>query len=172
MRAGLYISLLPMDKNIQNHLPRRPKIILNAVLKGFISILILLGVYFLILTLVSGWEFTAEQFIDYWYFILSLAFGFGIQIGLFVYLKNAIHGKNLPKGVLATTGTTSTLAMISCCAHYLVNILPVLGVTGLLTFVAQYQIELFWLGILSNLLGIAYISRKIRLFHKNYQHDI
>ncbi|PJC36826.1 hypothetical protein CO046_03700 [Candidatus Peregrinibacteria bacterium CG_4_9_14_0_2_um_filter_53_11] len=148
------------------------KIILNAVFKGIIASLILLGAYFLILTLVSGWDFAVDQFLDYWYFVLSLAFGFGIQVGLFVYLKNAVHSKNLSKGVLAATGTTSTVAMISCCAHYLVNILPVLGVTGLVTFVAQYQMELFGLGLLSNLLGIAYILRRIYFFHKSQSHDI
>ena len=90
---------------------------------------------------------------------------------LFVYLKNAIHSRNVPKGVLAATGTTSTVAMISCCTHYLVNILPILGVTGLVTLVGQYQTELFWFGILSNLLGIAYISHKIYLFHKTQRNE-
>ncbi|MFA5821378.1 MAG: hypothetical protein WC873_04785, partial [Candidatus Gracilibacteria bacterium] len=57
-------------------------------------------------------------------------------------------------------------AMISCCAHYLVNILPVLGATGLVAMVAQYQVDLFWVAILFNLLGIAYISNKIYEFNK------
>jgi len=147
------------------------RVILNAGFKGIIASAILLGVYFLILTLLSGWAFTLVQFSDFWPFIVSLALGFGIQIALFVYLKNAIHSRNVPKGVLAATGTTSTVAMISCCTHYLVNILPILGVTGLVTLVGQYQTELFWFGILSNLLGIAYISHKIYLFHKTQRNE-
>ena len=54
---------------------------------------------------------------------------------------------------------TSTGAMI-CCAHYLVNILPILGVTGFVSIISQYQIKLFWIGIVFNIAGIIYIARK------------
>lgn len=123
----------------------------------------LLGLYFGLLTLVSGWGFTLEQFVVYWPFILSLAVGFGIQVGLFVYLRQAIHDMHSGK-VVAATGTTSGAAMVSCCSHYLVNLLPALGATGLVSFVGQYQIELFWLGLAFNLAGIAYIGRRVIAF--------
>jgi Cu+-exporting ATPase len=54
--------------------------------------------------------------------------------------------------------------MLSCCTHYLVNLLPVLGATGLVSFVGAYQVELFWFGIASNLAGIAYIGRRVVSF--------
>ena len=61
---------------------------------------ILLGVYFAVLTLVSGWSFTQEQFADYWYFVVSLAVGFGIQIALYQYIKNLAHnGQGMGKVV-------------------------------------------------------------------------
>jgi len=144
--------------------------IVRAIVKGLIAAAILLAIYFSILTLVSGWSFAQEQFSTFWYFIISLALGFGIQIGLYVYLKSAIHANNIAKGVMVTTGSTSTLAMISCCAHYLVNILPVLGATGLVALVAQYQVNLFWLGITFNLLGIFYILNKILKFSQQSYH--
>ncbi len=129
---------------------------------GLLASVILLAVYFGILTLVSGWVFAQVQFYDFWYFIVSLALGFGLQVGLYVYLKNSIHQKVIGGGkMLGVTGTTSTAAMISCCSHYLANLLPILGVTGLVTFVAQYQSELFGLGILFNLAGIAYMLNNI-----------
>ena len=56
--------------------------------------------------------------------------------------------------------------MISCCAHYLVNLVPILGVTGLATFAAQYQVKLFWVGILFNVAGIMYMVNKIYKFKK------
>lgn len=144
------------------------KILLNA----FIGFILLLGLYFLILTAVSGWNFAQDQFAIYWYFIVSLALGFGIQIGLFTYLKQAIKNMKMSASgsgaTVAVTGTTSTLAMISCCAHYLVNILPLLGVSAFVSIVAQYQIELFWVGIAFNLAGIFYISRKIYKFKKQH----
>jgi len=139
----------------------------KPILYGALASAILLGVYFAILTLVSGWTFTLSQFSGYWYFILSLVVGFGIQIALYQYLKGLVHsGQGMGK-VVGVSGTTSTAAMISCCAHYLVNLVPVLGVTGIVTFVAQYQIELFWVGILSNMVGIGYMANRIMKFRNH-----
>ncbi len=133
----------------------------KSILYGTLASLVLLGVYFVVLTLVSGWKFTLSQFTDYWYFIVSLAIGFGIQIALYQYIKNLVHsGQGMGK-VVGVSGTTSTVAMISCCTHYLVNLLPILGVTGLVTFVAQYQVKLFWVGIFFNIAGIVYMLSKI-----------
>ncbi len=121
----------------------------------------LLAVYFGILTLVSGWGFAQSQFSDFWYFIVSLAIGFGIQIALYQYIKRIVHtGQGMGK-VVGISGATSTAAMISCCTHYLVNLLPILGVTGLVTFAAQYQVKLFWVGIVFNLAGITYMANRV-----------
>src|SRR3989338_8690090 len=136
------------------------------VVYGIVAASALLGVYFAVLTFVSGWSFTLVQFGTYWYFVVSLAVGFGIQIALYQYLKRLVHsGQGMGK-VAGVSGTTSTAAMISCCAHYLVNILPVLGVTGIATFAAQYQVEFFWIGLAFNLFGIIFISNKIIKFKK------
>ena len=126
----------------------------------------LLGFYFLILTLVSDWAFTVEQFVTYRMYIVSLAIGFGIQIGLYTYLRSAIQSHCSTGKVVAVSGTTSTVAMISCCAHYLVNILPVIGATGLITLVGQYQVEFFWVGLASNAAGILYIGSKLVQFSR------
>ena len=141
--------------------------VVKSVVYGILASAILLGVYFTLLTLVSGWTFTLDQFGTYWYFVVSLALGFGIQISLYQYLKGLIHsGQGMGK-VVGVSGTTSTAAMISCCAHYLVNLIPVLGVTGIVTFVAQYQVELFWVGILSNIIGIGYMANRIIKFRNS-----
>ena len=137
---------------------------MKPIVSGTIASGILLGIYFSVLSLVSGWDFAASQFTEFWYFIISLAFGFGVQIGLYVHLKGLVKGKTGGGGVLGVTGTTSTVAMISCCTHYLVNLLPILGAVGIVTFVAQYQVELFWLGLLFNLGGIVYIADRVIKF--------
>jgi hypothetical protein len=41
-----------------------------------------------------------------------------------------------------------------------VNVLPILGTTGIVTLVAQYQSTLFWIGLAFNLAGVLYIGRK------------
>jgi len=131
---------------------------------GALASLALLGIYFAVLTLVSGWNFAQNQFGQFWYFIISLAIGFGIQVGLYVHLKNLVQDGRGGGKMLGVTGTTSTAAMISCCAHYLANLLPILGAVGVVTFVAQYQTELFWVGIIFNVGGIAYMARRITQF--------
>ena len=137
---------------------------IKSILYGILASATLLGVYFAIITLVSGWDFAQEQFASYWYFVLSLTVGFGIQISLYQYIKSLAHsGQGMGK-IVGVSGTTSAAAMISCCAHYLVNLLPILGVTGLISFVAQYQVKLFWVGIFFNIAGIIYMTSRIIKF--------
>ncbi len=136
---------------------------------GILASAILLGVYFFVLTLVSGWNYALEQFAQFWYFIVSLAVGFGIQIALYQYLKNLVHSGQGMSKVVGVSGTTSTVAMISCCAHYLVNIIPIIGAAGAVTIIAQYQTEIFWVGLSFNLFGIAFIGRRIIKIKKSYE---
>ena len=135
---------------------------LKSIIVGFLASLVLLLVYFSVLTFVSGWNFAFSQFLRYWYFIISLSLGFGIQIALFIYLKNAVRNIGGSGKVAAVSGTTSTAAMISCCSHYLVNLVPILGVTGIITVISQYQIQLFWVGIIFNALGILYMLKNLK----------
>ena len=128
---------------------------------GALAFGLLLGAYFASLTLVSGWKFTLSQFSEFWFYILPLAGGFGLQVALYIRLRQLLHQSKDTRTVIAASGTTSTVAMISCCAHYLVNVAPVLGATGLVTFATQYQVEFFWVGLAFNGAGIAYIGNKL-----------
>lgn len=133
----------------------------RAVGYGAVAASLLLGIYFVVLALVSGWASTLWQFGEFWYFIVALAVGFGIQVTLFVRLRQVALHDTGSRGAVAVSGGTSTVAMISCCTHYLVNVLPVLGATGMVALVAQYQIELFWVGLAFNAAGVAYVGRKL-----------
>jgi Cu+-exporting ATPase len=134
------------------------------VLCGLVAAILLLVFYFAIISFISGWGFAALQFRLFWYFIVSLAIGFGIQVGLYAHLKKIIRQQGNSGKVLAVSGTTSGAAMVSCCAHYLANILPVIGATGVIGLIGQYQVELFWLGLIFNAAGIFYIARQIFKF--------
>ncbi len=138
--------------------------ILKSAASGLIGALALLTFYFAVITAISGGTFAARQFLTFWYFIVGLAIGFGIQVGLYVYLRNVIRSRDSSRGVLAASGTTSAVAMISCCAHYIANILPVIGAAGVIGLISQYQIQLFWVGLGFNLAGIIYIARKVIKF--------
>ena len=142
------------------------KILQGSILKGFLGSSALLIFYFVIVTSISGWNFAQDQFAKFWYFILAFALGFGIQVGLYTFLKNSISRKNPSAKVLAASGTTSGVFMVSCCAHYLANILPILGITGFITIITQYQVRLFWVGLAANLAGILYMSNRIARFTK------
>jgi len=145
---------------------KRAGIVGRSLNYGFFASAVLLGVYFAVLASVSGWELTVSQFWEFWYFIVSLAAGFGIQIGLYSYLRSAVRSMDISGKVVAVSGTTSTAAMISCCAHYLTNIAPVIGAAGAIALVAQYQIELFWFGLACNLAGIVYMATKVAKFSR------
>lgn len=128
---------------------------------GALAFGLLLAAYFGLLTLISGWQFTVSQFSDFWYYIVPLGAGFGLQVALYTRLRQLLRQSKDTRNVIAASGTTSTAAMVSCCAHYLVNVAPVLGATGLVAFAAQYQVQLFWVGMAFNAAGIAYIGNKL-----------
>lgn len=134
----------------------------KPILYGLLASTGMLVLYFVAVGLISDWPFAKAQFAQYWYFVISLALGFGIQIGLYTHLKQLVANGQGSGKVLGVTGATSTAAMISCCAHYLTNILPILGTVGLVTFVAQYQTQFFWVGLVFNIAGIIYMIHKVR----------
>jgi len=143
--------------------------IARSIIKGVVGALALLLLYFAVITIISGWDFAKEQFATFWYFIVPLAVGFGIQIGLYTYLRSVIHNAGASGKVLAVSGVTSTGAMISCCSHYLINILPIIGVTGFVSVISQYQVEFFWVGLAFNVAGILYIADKVVKVTKHSQ---
>jgi len=140
----------------------------KATLAGLTAVMALLAIYFGLLTLVSDWQFTREQFAEFWPYILTLAGGFGVQIALYFYLRRLVSSAPAHGKVVAASGTASTVAMVSCCTHYLVNLLPILGAAGLAALAAQYQVELFWVGIAFNAAGIVYIGTKVASASKEH----
>jgi Cu+-exporting ATPase len=128
---------------------------------GLVAATLLLGVYFAVVSALSGWSIAATQFADFWPFIAALSAGFGVQIALYVRLRSLVRHAGGPGTAVAVTGGTSAAAMVSCCTHYLANVIPVLGATGALAIVAQYQTQFFWLGLAFNAGGVVYVSRKV-----------
>lgn len=163
---GLPLILLDATTKVGvNMMHNQPEAIQPTLIRpiqfGMGALVLLLVIYFGVVSLISGMSFAIEQFVKFWYFIVPLALGFGIQVGLYVYLKNLVGRHGISSKVVAVSGTTSTAAMVSCCAHYLTNILPILGVTGFLAVIAEYQVQLFWLGLAFNIAGVMYILSKV-----------
>lgn len=136
------------------------------VLVGLSAGFFLVLFYIAIIGLSSrSWSHLTEQFSQDKFFIAALASGFGIQAGLFTYIKKGMPGM---KGAgsstaIASTGTaTSTASMVACCLHHLSDVLPFLGLSGAAVFLTEYKIPLILVGIGSNLVGIALMVRIIR----------
>ncbi|MFH1623712.1 MAG: hypothetical protein ABID54_00970 [Pseudomonadota bacterium] len=124
----------------------------------------LIFIYAVVIGLLESLPGLFYQMQRLWYWIFPLAFGFGIQVGLFVYVRGLYKEKHLSSATASITasGGVSALAMAACCAHHLTEILPVIGLAGLAIFLADYQKLFLLLGILSNLAGIVWMLRTIQ----------
>lgn len=132
-----------------------------SIIKGLSGTIGLLALYAVAVSLVSGVEFANSQFIGNWYWILGLALGFGVQVGLFSHLR-VLHRAQVSRGMVVASGGASGVAMLACCTHYLVNILPIVGISGLAAVVGEYQTWLFGVGAAANIVGIGYLVKKLK----------
>src|SRR3989344_4402692 len=134
--------------------------------KGIIAGFSLLGIFFISLIALNSFDHALDQFQRYWYFILILSFGFGLQFGLYSFVKKELKAKSLAlkKGTVIASGGLSGGSMVACCLHHLSDILPILGISVLSAFLLKYQIYFFGLGIVSNLIGLSLI---LNLIYKN-----
>lgn len=135
--------------------------LLKPVTGGALAAIAMLGAYLAIISALSGWSFALSQFAEFWPYLTALSVGFGIQIGLYIYLKQLSTKRHYAHCAIATSGTTSGVAMLACCSHYVANILPVIGATALVSVIAEYQIGFFWLGLAFNGAGLAYLLWRV-----------
>lgn len=135
-----------------------------AGLTGFIALFLF---YFTVMRFLAGsWEAAVSQFYKLWYYMIPLSFGFGIQVGLYSYLRKLIKN-NSGKRVMMTNTTTSAIGMVTCCAHHLTDVLPLAGLTVFSTLLVTFQTPILLVGIISNCLGIYFLVQKIKTIGKN-----
>jgi len=125
------------------------------VLLGLLGSSSLLAFYFVISSALGGVSFALDNFIKLWYWMIPLIVGFGLQIGMFFYVKSEMH-KKAGAQAAASTGI-SAASMVACCAHHISDIAPFLGIAAFAVFFTKYQPILLLAGILSNILGIVYM---------------
>ncbi len=125
---------------------------------------ILLALYFGILTLSNSFPHAIEELRNIWMWILPLTLGFGIQAGLFSYIKiSSKHKAGLTSTAsVAAAGGVSTTAMVACCLHHVTDVLPILGASAASIFLIQYQSVFLAVGVISNLIGINIMLRVIQ----------
>lgn len=134
----------------------------KAAFHGFLAGATLLSVYFLVMGFASGsWSYTVGQLVSLRYWIGALVLGFSIQVGLFSYLRNCHKATKLVNGSTVAGVTTSSVAMLACCAHHVTDVLPLIGLSVFSLMLVKYQVWFLSLGILSNLAGISLMMRQI-----------
>lgn len=124
---------------------------------GLIAGAALLLFYFTVLTLSESFAHAVQQTLDFAGWVLALAAGFGIQVGLYRHLRLSLAQRREVVGnkSVAASGGVSAVSMVACCAHHLVDVLPILGLSAAALFLSKYQTAFMALGVASNLVGVS-----------------
>ncbi|MDP2930962.1 MAG: hypothetical protein Q8O05_00490 [Chloroflexota bacterium] len=134
----------------------------RIILVGLAAGLLLLAFYFGILTLSQGIAHAVEQSAKLWYWLLALAAGFGVQAGLFDFVRRSLSKRRAATASVATSGGVSAGSMAACCAHHLSDVLPLLGLSGLAAFLVNYQLFFIIVGVMANVVGITIMLETIQ----------
>ena len=136
----------------------RKQRVLWPVGAGIVGMLFLSGLYFGLVSWAEGPEHAIQLFLDESWIIIPLILGFGVQAALYTILKKRLFvpvSSTGPSGaMMGAGGTTSTVAMVACCAHHVTDVLPILGLTAAATFLAEYQTAFMLIGLGTTLVGI------------------
>lgn len=156
--ANVMSEELVMEKHhFRNNLVVRP------VLFGILGGVLLLVFYFVIVSWAADFYHAVDEFFTLWYWVIPLVVGFGIQVGLFAYVKGyAKVASASAKSSIAASGGLSTLSMAACCAHHVTDFLPLLGLSAAAFFLTRYQTVFLTVGVASNLIGINVMFRIIQ----------
>lgn len=126
---------------------------------GLTGAVFLTAIYFGIVSWAESPKHALDLFWQQRWIVIPIILGFGVQMALYTILKKRLFVPVAhvgPSGALAGAGgTTSTVAMVACCAHHVTDVLPILGLTAAATFLAQYQTAFMLVGLSVTYLGIA-----------------
>lgn len=130
---------------------------------GILGALFLTSLYFGIVSWAESPQHAAEFFWQDRWIVIPIIFGFGVQVGLYAVLKKRLFVVAAVPGAANTGpsammtgagGTTSTVAMVACCAHHVTDVLPIVGLTAASAFLAQYRTPFMLVGLGTTLGGI------------------
>ncbi|HWR65366.1 MAG TPA: hypothetical protein VN364_04560 [Bellilinea sp.] len=148
---------------------------------GIAGALFLFAIYFGIVSWAESPRHALDFFWEDRWLVIPILLGFGVQVGLYSVLKlglylpasTGVHDQHPTGKASAATmgagGSTSTVAMVACCAHHAADVLPILGLTAAATFLAEYRTAFMVVGLVSNLIGIAVILNTLRKARRHAQ---
>lgn len=123
---------------------------------------ILIVFYVVVLTLANSPIHVLEQFIMFWPWLSLLIVGFGVQVGLYSFIRYRIQEKSAQASIIAAGGVSAG-SMVACCAHHLVDVMAVMGMSAAFVLLAQYQFFFIILGVVGNLIGVIMMLEVIKV---------
>src|SRR3990170_2368961 len=163
MNEGLAVARPSSGGELAGRLAARTRDTLTAAAAGLLAAAVLVGVYLGLVTWGQGLEHAVQLLGDEWYLVGPIAGGFGLQIGLFVRVRQLARRRAAASTALAASGTgASTAGMLACCAHHVSDVLPVLGLSGATVFLNDYRIAFMAAGLAVNALGVGFMLRLLR----------
>lgn len=134
----------------------------RSIAMGLAAAVALLGLYLGIISLAQGVDHALAQLAADALFVGLIAAGLGTQVALFTELRAVDRHHRAAAAVTAAGTGTSTAAMLACCAHHLVDVLPLVGLSAAAVFLDAYRTPLFLAGIGMNVMGIVVIARQLQ----------
>ena len=150
--------MIAIARPLRPSLPIAPR----SMAIGLVGAGALLGLYLGIISLAQGVEHALGQLAADALFVGLIAAGFGTQIALFAELRTVDRRHRASAAITAAGTGTSTAAMLACCAHHLVDLLPLFGLSAAAVFLNAYKTPLFLVGIGMNVIGILVIARQLQ----------
>lgn len=126
----------------------------RPLLFGFLGMAGLMLLYLGLVSLAEGWTHAVELLLADAWIVSPIMLGFGMQMGLYSYLRRVQTTIRGAGAMVGAGGGTSTVAMAACCAHHLTDVMPLLGLSLGAAFLAEYRLPFMVFGLVTNLIGI------------------
>jgi hypothetical protein len=128
---------------------------------GVVAALGMAGFYVLVVGWAGGREHLADQVREDWWLVAPITVAFAAQVGVMVELRHrhARHHGLAPAAGAASS--TSAAGMVACCAHHLVELAPLAGLSGFATTLNDARVPLMVAGLALNLAVLAAALRRL-----------
>jgi len=126
----------------------------SYLLHGIIASMLLMAIYFSIVSIAESLNHAVVEFISLSYLMVPVIISFGIQIALFSYSRQQSKVIRQRSTSATTNGGMSTASMIACCAHHLTDVAALIGLAAVTLFLTTYQTAFILIGLISNIIGI------------------
>lgn len=115
---------------------------------------------------VVGWaggvEHLADQLGRDWWLVVPITAAFAAQVGVMVELRHRHAQHHALTPAAGAASGTSAAGMIACCAHHLVELAPIAGLTGFATTLNDARVPIMLAGLALNLTVLAFAARRLR----------